>query len=204
MKILDWEEYGNNINRFAEEYTKESTKRKLKTHTSIVNTEWQAPPLRWKKINFDTAYWDEYYNVVAILRGEEVWAKEELDGDAECEEITAATLALKKAKERGLINVILEGDVVNVVFSIRDDSFCTNWQSQAVTDVCTNMLLVRIVGSYSASRNCNFAAHNTTKWARNSRCFGSIPSENIQKYILSNKDAALVCLFLGHLYFGLS
>lgn len=135
------------------------------------------------KINFDASFEDSTVFSGIILRNPQgsiiiAWTSCSIASTPFAAEAEAALQALRMAKELSIVNLILEGDALNVIYSIKGENMCLEWKGKHSILRCRKLLSEHCFWSlYHVFREKNRAAHNLAKWAKNHNRLGYIDPE---------------------------
>ena len=89
------------------------------------DSSWTPPPLNWIKLNFDAAIREGKASMALVARDQRgkligAWTEQLDQIESVLGEAKASWLAIKKAADEGFKRIILEGDVLNVIESLKN------------------------------------------------------------------------------------
>ena len=98
---------------------------------------WSPPPKSWIKLNFDAAIHVEK-TIVAVVGRDTVgnlllaWPEQFESGNSLLGEVRAAWYAMRCAMNEGFHNIILEGDVWNVIELLKKSDVTSHWSIRSI------------------------------------------------------------------------
>ena len=151
---------------------------------------WKPPPPGWFKVNFDVAVRQDFSVLAVVVRNgyKVVHVATELKGAMAplLAESCAAVFAIKQAQSLGCSQVIFEGDSSIVCEAFAPTPSDPDWAIEHVL-LEGHELLENVFLFWSFNwvlRNANVCAHNLAQWAAFSFVFGTVPVEDLPRFVL--------------------
>ena len=132
---------------------------------------WSPPPPNWIKMNFDAACREEKTTIAVVSRDSmgntlKAWSDHFISSSPLVGEARAAWSAMMLVVNEGYENIILEGDVWNVIKPIRNADVDPHWSIKALCDDI--LYFVKFFNNVKFSFVCregNVSTHLLAQWA---------------------------------------
>lgn len=113
QQITSWDELSAKINKTTEDYWNANIRRKIKRSFNLSLSIWKPPKKDWIKFNFDAAFSDGVATLAYIARDYistscGAWMKMECVHDVFSAEAAMVYIAMRKAKDSGILFAILK------------------------------------------------------------------------------------------------
>lgn len=162
----------------TEDYHAAATSKQKMGKTREDEQRWNPPPSGFMKINFDATFENSNAFLGVVLRNSngsiiKAWTGYSNAPSPYVAEAEASLQTLRMADEMQISNLILEGDALNVIRSIKGDNTCIEWQGKQSIISCRKLLSDHCFWAmYHVYRERNWAAHNLAKWAKDHNKLG--------------------------------
>ncbi|OVA14796.1 hypothetical protein BVC80_1143g10 [Macleaya cordata] len=151
---------------------------------------WLPPAQNFIQINVDGAVGQSHLASAAVARNSNgVFEGYGTQCTSLCSPIEAEALAfllgIKLALKMNFFDCVIEGDVINIIHFINDNSLNIPWKIRAIIlDIRSLVSSFHSIGFVHITRACNKAAHNLAKFALNSSFITQKDSVSLKETVL--------------------